>query len=149
VRQVADGHHVDAQARRVVAHYVQAVNRLAMNHGTNGLVAVMDLLSWGVRPEVLMCAGDAYAAFARMHNHPPMAVASFFGDGGDWLEYRKGPPKPPPVKSWQPPPGESFSPEELAEVARRLAARNTGKVGTNGATPDSPPPARRDHRGSR
>jgi hypothetical protein len=112
VLAVADAPHLDGPARKVVAHYVEAVGKPAMNKGGAGLVAVLDLLAWGVRPELLLRAADAYGAFARMHNHPPMSVASFFGDGGDWREYRKGPPKPPPAKTWQPPPGYTLPPEE-------------------------------------
>jgi hypothetical protein len=139
VRAVADAPHLHDLARRVVDHYVLASGKPALGKPA-GVVAVMDLLAWGVRPEILMRAADAYTTFARLHAHPPVGTGNFFAFDGDWREYCKGPPKPPPAKTWQPPPGESLSPEEVAEARRRLAARKTGKLAATGATPASPPP---------
>jgi hypothetical protein len=101
VRQVCDAPHLEPEARRVTSHYVAAVGRPAFAKGGAGLVAVMDLLAWGVRPEVLMRAADAYAAFSRLCGTPPAGPDAFFAHDGEWREYRKGPARRPEF----PPPG--------------------------------------------
>jgi hypothetical protein len=96
----ADAPHLYDQAKRVASHYVAAVGRLSMAKGA-AVVPVMDLLSQGVRAELLMRASDVYGAFSRLCGTPPVGPEAFFAEGGEWREYRKGPPK----RQDSPPPG--------------------------------------------
>ena len=146
VREVCDAPHHHAAARKVVDHYVAAVNRPGLTKPP-GVVAVMDLLDWGVPAATLMRAADAYGAFLKAHGHPPVGTAAFFAEHGDWREYRKGPPKSPPPKPFVAPKLPERTPEELAEASRQLAemrakeaARRTGKGVATGTAGGAKPP---------
>jgi hypothetical protein len=116
----ADAPHLYDQAKRVAAHYGLAVGRPSMAKGAAD-VAVMDLLAQGVGAELLMRAADVYATYSRLCGTPTASPAVFFAPEGDWREYAKGPPKPPPAPRLV------------------LDAGGAGRLAATGPTPDYPP----------